>query len=395
MGKVLRIGYTQTAYTSRRNFLGATGNRYVSLRPFNYLTASFWYHKLTKRPAVNAYKGSAIGHAFYDVAHFFNTIPFDQHPWVATGGGPLPWFEKELQEFLFAGEDIHAVKNIRLLEKGIRACASSYCKALFVNSYCSLAIEKALVANFPCYEAAILSKLQVLYPPQKLIVHSVAEKQALVAGNDKIVFLYIGHDFYRKGGLAVLRCFERLSREFNNFQVITIGALRNDVPSVFKPDMEADAKRLIDQYNHTWLEHYNTLPNDQVMALMKKADVGLLPTYSDIFGYSVLESQACGCPTITSDVRAMPEINNEACGWVFEVGQKTKHREIANMREVLDSYEMEIKLETVVRSILQDPDFRPHQEARIAACLKRIEQMHSPERHRQILEETYQKAVTH
>lgn len=147
---------------------------------------------------------------------------------------------------------------------------------------------------------------------------------------------------------------------------------------------------MIKQYNGTWLTHYYNLPNTDVLELIKRADIGLLPTYSDVFGYSVLEMQACGCPVISSDVRALPEINNNECGWVMEIGNKTRHRELANIQEVLDTREMETKLEYVVREILvlgQIP------VSMIQACLNRIVKYHSPAEHRKILENAYREAV--
>jgi glycosyltransferase involved in cell wall biosynthesis len=52
---------------------------------------------------------------------------------------------------------------------------------------------------------------------------------------------------------------------------------------------------------------------------MREADVGLLPSYAETYGYVALEFQAAGCPIITTDVRAMPEINDEHKGWVIAV----------------------------------------------------------------------------
>ena len=387
--KKIRIGYISTAYTSKRNFLYATDHQYINLRPFYRFTLRYWLQKLF-HIHMEGFHAAFFARYFYDVAHFFNTISWDAHPWITTGGGSIPYFSKEIQEYLYNDMDINAVKDKRLLEKGIAACASPYCKALFVNSYCSLKIETELLSNFPEYEKNILRKLSVLYPPQRLIVQSVEEKIRLTRNNDKMTFIYVGHDFYRKGGLAVLRCFEQLSSEFDNFHVITIGSLRNDVPERFDSNMQNDAERLIKQYNGTWLTHYYNLPNTDVLELIKRADIGLLPTYSDVFGYSGLDMQACGCPVISSDVRALPEINNNECGWVMEIGNKTRHRELANIQEVLDTREMETKLEYVVREILvlgQIP------VSMIQACLNRIVKYHSPAEHCKILENAYREAV--
>ncbi len=67
------------------------------------------------------------------------------------------------------------------------------------------------------------------------------------------------------------------------------------------------------------IAHHTRLPNSEVINLMAKADVALLPTYADTFGYSVLEAQACGVPVITTDIRALPEINDNNVGWIIPV----------------------------------------------------------------------------
>ena len=51
-----------------------------------------------------------------------------------------------------------------------------------------------------------------------------------------------------------------------------------------------------------WITHYETLPNDYVLELMREQHVGLLPTWSDTYGYSVLEFQGIGVPVITTNV---------------------------------------------------------------------------------------------
>lgn len=67
------------------------------------------------------------------------------------------------------------------------------------------------------------------------------------------------------------------------------------------------------------IHHYHSLPNNQVLELLINSHIGLLPTWADSFGYSVLESQAAGCPCITTDIRALPEINNNEVGWIIKL----------------------------------------------------------------------------
>ncbi len=50
---------------------------------------------------------------------------------------------------------------------------------------------------------------------------------------------------------------------------------------------------------------------------MRTADIGMLPSYADTYGFSVLEAQA-GNAVITTDIRALPEVNNPAVGWLIK-----------------------------------------------------------------------------
>lgn len=388
----IRIGLISFAYTSRRNFIGATSAKYVNVRWLYRFTLRYWLNKLFPKrfPMDNAFKSPFLGKYFYDVMHFFNTISYDKHPWITTGGGLVPWFGKEMQEYLYADMDITAVVDKKKMERGIAACASPYCKAIIVNSKHSLWMENEMLNEFPIYAEAIRKKMHMIYPPQKLIVQSVEEKKKYTQHNSKLIFMFVGVDYFRKGGLACLRAFERLSKKYSNFTFISIGSLRNDVPDVFDKKMEIEARDLINKYNGTWLTHYDSLDNDKVIQLMKIANVGLLPTYSDIFGYSVLEFQACGCPVITTDVRALTEINPPECGWVFSIGKKTKHKEIQNMKEVMVTQELENKLEECIKNIL---DKGCVEDSMIQNCLQRVIRYHSPNEHKKQLTDLYINAV--
>ena len=57
--------------------------------------------------------------------------------------------------------------------------------------------------------------------------------------------------------------------------------------------------------------------------LYRKADVFILPTYSENFGIVVAESLASGTPVITTKGTPWEELNLYKCGWWIEVGSET------------------------------------------------------------------------
>lgn len=71
--------------------------------------------------------------------------------------------------------------------------------------------------------------------------------------------------------------------------------------------------------NTPWITYIKSLPNKKVLELCKKAHIGCLPTLQDTYGYSTLEMQACGCPVVTTNIRACSEINSDDCGWFVPV----------------------------------------------------------------------------
>ena len=125
---------------------------------------------------------------------------------------------------------------------------------------------------------------------------------------------------------------------------------------------------------------------------MKICDIGLLPTYADSFGLSVLEAQACGLPVISTDVRVLPEINNTDCGWLIRVPKNEMGEALYSTPEERAQLSQKIQdgLEAILRSILKD---QSSIYPKALKALERIREMHDPEDFSQKLREIYQKAL--
>ena len=316
-----------------------------------------------------------------DVIHTFNRVCLhNRNRWVAT-------FEKTFPEYFSEETEI----NYRLMRGQLPLILSDKCIAILPMSQWAYHYELRLLAQFAKPEEIdrIKRKMSVLYPPQECLF-TEEEVKSKFRGIGKIRFLYVGGQVKRKGGAEVLKVFAELRKKYNDFSVTFIGN-PNDNYGNFYLDKE-EKKEIQDIIAHAdWLEYHERLSNEEVLRFAKKAHVGLLPTMGDTFGFSVLEMQACGCPMITTDRQALPEINNDQCGWLLE----TKDMYLPHGDDFAHYTRAEVNaLSTLIRerlirtiSIIMDNPELLREKAKLAQ--ERIKNIHSTENYAAILKEIY------
>jgi len=105
----------------------------------------------------------------------------------------------------------------------------------------------------------------------------------------------------------------------------------------------------------------------------------------------VLEMQACGCPVITTNVRALPEINPASAGWLidcplndmFEIAIGSAQEKLAIRDRII------AQLKQIITQIMAQ---REAISTRSAQALQRIKDQHDPARFRASLDAFYQLA---
>ncbi|HHV05485.1 MAG TPA: glycosyltransferase family 4 protein [Anaerolineaceae bacterium] len=325
-----------------------------------------------------------------DVLHFSNGISYGKTPWVSQFETILPRFDYLLQR-----DKPAVVKNKRsqaLTQRGLEALAGDACKAIIAWSENAAKNQRNLLSEFPSEIAeAILSKMIVLAPPQDALVDEVTVRT--YSKENPIRFILVGAGFFRKGGREILNSFEKLVKEEElPVKLVLVSRLHRDYYAAHETEADiAWAKEKI-QANPDWIEHYEVIPNQQVLELLKTCDVGLLPTYADTYGFSALEAQSAACPVISTDVRALPEINNTEVGWLINVPKNElgeAYYQTPEDRQVL-SERIQSGLEHIIRGIAQEPNIIAKKGQ---AALEKIKAQHDPVRYGEALREIYEKAV--
>lgn len=321
-----------------------------------------------------------------DLLHFFNGVSYGRTPWVSSFETILPRFSHLVTRH--HGQEIAHVSPDALTRRGLEALAGRSCLAILPLSQSAALMQTDLLKDLPAeYAQPILDKMRVLHPPQEILGPEVKARE--YSPDNPIRFILVGAAFFRKGGREVLEVFERLVRQEKlPVRLIIVSSLRIE-PYAAK-ETEADvawAKAKIAE-NADWIEYYSALPNEDTLALMRTADVGMLPSYADTYGFSVLEAQASGLPVITTDIRALPEVNNPTVGWLIKVPKNALGEALyatVEEREVL-SQSIRAGLEQSVRHIAADPG---QIVVKGAAALDRIRKEHDPAAYADALRQIY------
>lgn len=394
----LTIGYCSADYAHRRNII----NRVPGL---NYRKTADCYGVLARiagaarrRLPVGIVRNRDFSYRFLDfdlngcdLIHFFNAISYGKTPWVTTFETVVPRFDSILSghhgKQCGYGDAVTSPDIRRALE----VLSGNACRTIIAMSDCSRRMQTDLLSHFPEFREVINNKLVCLHPPQASLLNAWKDKK-IDFGNG-LNFLFVGGAFFTKGGKEILEALiqvRSIAKRKLNLTIVSSFALDGYATKKTGKDV-ASAQAVIEE-NKSWITHHDYLPNENVLELMKSAHVGLLPSYAETYGYALLEMQACGCPVISTNVRAFPEINNNEVGWVIDVPKNRLGEAIyttAEERELVGSAIREGLVEVLLR-IVGNPGAI---EAKADAAIQRIRQFHSPADYSEKLKDIYYSAL--
>lgn len=364
----MKILHSHKGYPEQRNFLGSKNISYVQKIDFFKIISHLCFKLFNKIPnwSLNLFYNPFIKST--ETIHFFNGICLSNQRWVTTFETSLPRLGKAPNW---------------LYKLAVKKMASDNCIKLIALSQCTFDINKArLKREFPKYADVIINKTTVIHPPQKIIL----EKEKEI--NENITFTLVGNQFWSKGGREVIAVFEKLHSENYKFQLNIISNLSTD--SYASHTTEKDLIELNKNIPNLPKEFnfIGSLPNKEVLDILKKSDIALLPTYADTYGYFILEAQACGTPVISTDIRAIPEINNEDCGWIINVPKDDSGNGKLSTKEEREFFSSTIEKELykICKNILEKPEIIIEKSVK---SISRINSSHSPIHHAELLSNIY------
>ncbi len=366
----MKIAVSHIGYPITRNILNKIPRAvYVVLKKNNNL-----FHTLsTIKNLVFRKKIDFDGKYFFyknsdvDILHLYNDINYSSRKWVASFETLVPRFMETKNDHQKA-EPFHQ-KNEKT-SKGLEQIAKKNCLGIIAISQASANIQLELLQHYPEFEDAVKKKLHILHPSQKIISEKIEKN------TDQLHFIFIGTQFHLKGGVEMYEVLKKLKEKYD-FKLTVISSFKTDHYVTKVSEQEAKkTKETLEKED--WIDIYESIPNEKVLELIQKSDIGLLPTWSDTYGFSVLEMQACGVPVITTDIRALPEINNNDCGWMIHLPQNRLKQALYFNDEQTENLKETLKkqFELILISIFEDKSVIL---AKAIKSLERIREEHNPE----------------
>ncbi|MGG5208989.1 glycosyltransferase family 4 protein [Chryseobacterium sp. MIQD13] len=382
----MKIGLTHNDYPIKRNILNKVSEyEYVFLRKNNNL-----FHSLsTVKKILFRKKPDIEGKYFFyqkpkiDILHLYNDINYSSQKWVTSFETLVPRFPETKNDHQKA-EPQH-IRN-KKTEEALRQIEKKNCLGIISISQASANIQLELLKNYPEFQETIKSKLSVIHPSQEVIPRDSRE---IYQNRETFNLIFVGTQFHLKGGVEMIEVLKKLKKQYN-FNLSIISSFKTDHYVTRVTEKEAQETREMLK-KEDWIKIYENIPNEKVIELIKQSHIGLLPTWSDTYGFSVLEMQAAGVPVITTDIRALPEINNESCGWLIHLPQNRLKQALyftAEQREELKK-NLKIQLESILEDIFTNPEQLPEKSRQ---SLERIRKEHDPAIVSEKLKAIYRKA---
>jgi len=219
---------------------------------------------------------------------------------IHTASGVLPVNRKPFvvsAEYYssFVGLQHDRVMSKGFLDNTIKRLLADNCKKILPFSNAS---AKSILNSYGLRSDRLQDKIEVLYPAIEPRLQNRREPDG------RIRVLHIGSAFFEKGGRELFEAVDFLTRELK---------MKIDLVSITSAPHHYRDKFLSFIHKYERNENFRILTESVDRAILfreyySKADIFVLPTFGDFFGYVYLEAMACGLPLIGTNVFAVPEI---------------------------------------------------------------------------------------
>lgn len=214
---------------------------------------------------------------------------------------------------------VHDVLQFKYREK-LGGRVSSYLYNYFMDrSIKSLKMANRLIA-VSSWSAKEVSKILEINPNKIDVVpngldHSLfyprdkAEaRQKFGIPDDAKVILNVGSEISRKNLKTLLQSVPKIVNEVPNVILLRLGEIT-----------EWADKMISDLGIKNKVIYFDKLKDTDLPFLYSAADLLIIPSFEEGFGFPVIEAQACGIPVVSSDLSSLPEVGGSSVFYIHDI----------------------------------------------------------------------------
>lgn len=161
-----------------------------------------------------------------------------------------------------------------------------------------LIADKVIVIDEASYTTLInqgYKNIELLPNPLSPKVKEIVDKNKSIK-KEGCKILFVGHVLESKGVFELVE----VCKEMPNIQLKILGAVSKE--------MKQKVLSVAGESHHNWLDIAGEYEYEETIKEMLSAGIFVLPTYTEGFPNVILESMACACPIVASEVGAIPEM---------------------------------------------------------------------------------------
>lgn len=232
-----------------------------------------------------------------DLVHAFNRIPITTSPYIIG-------FESHLPRAF----GLETTRYYRLLRSRL---VSAQCRRIIAISRHAKNFFHHFHGGSPEFEE-LERKLEVRFPNIDIPDLAPDRETSLMDRSHTpdgaaLKLVFVGNHFARKGGCVAVRVAEIANERRCPIHVSIVSSLQVGAQTwtdPLDPDFFTPYYKLFDLPN---VRFCKSLPNEEVLQILRSADFSLLATVADTFGFSAIESLANATPVIATRQGALPE----------------------------------------------------------------------------------------
>ena len=175
----------------------------------------------------------------------------------------------------------------------------AFSKPAFVNNLKKILKNKKLKKLIPWSNAAKMSLLNFVTSEEieqkiETVYPVITPPEKLSKKDDKVIkFLFIGGNFYEKGGLETLIAFDRISKKYDA-ELTLISTVPEQVGKKFGENLK--------------IKISDRVPYAEAQKLYSESSIFVMPTHMDTFGFVIPEAMSYALPVIADDSFSRPEL---------------------------------------------------------------------------------------